>query len=92
MSIIEVNHVTKEYPLGQFQSLTTTALNQWRRLIGQPIEERAPFKALDDVSFSVEQGEVVGIMVPTGPAKPGGVRPYLIRAIDSLEYRYEDIR
>ncbi len=77
MSIIEVNHVTKEYKLGQLQSLKTTALNQWRRLTGQPVEERAPFKALDDVSFSVEQGEVVGIMVPTGPAKPGGVRPYL---------------
>ncbi len=62
MSIIEVNHVIREYQL-----------NQWRRLTGQPLEERAPFKALDDVSFSVEQGEVVGIMVPTGPAKPGGV-------------------
>ena len=70
MSIIEVNHVTKEYQLGQLHSLKTTALNQWRRLTGQPVEERAPFKALDDVSFSVEQGEVVGIMVPTGPAKP----------------------
>ena len=71
MPIIEVNHVTKEYKLGQLHSLKTTALNQWRRLTGQPVEERAPFKALDDVSFSVEQGEVVGIMVPTGPAKPG---------------------
>ena len=70
MSIIEVNHVTREYKLGQLHSLKTTALNQWRRLTGQPVEERAPFKALDDVSFSVEQGEVVGIMVPTGPAKP----------------------
>jgi len=92
MSIIEVNHVTKEYKLGQLQSMKTTMLNQWLRLRGQPIEERAPFKALDDVTFLVEHGEVVGIMVPTGPAKPGGVRPYLIRAIDSLEYRYEDIR
>ena len=46
MSIIEVNHVTKEYQLGQIQGLKTTALNQWRRLTGQPVEERAPFKAL----------------------------------------------
>ena len=68
MSIIEVNHVTKEYKLGQLHSLKTTALNQWRRLAG-PVEERAPFKALDDVSFSVEQGEVVGIIGTNGASK-----------------------
>jgi lipopolysaccharide transport system ATP-binding protein len=60
--IIEVNHVSKEYQLGQMQSLKTTALNQWRRLTGQPVEERAPFKALDEVSFNIEAGEVVGII------------------------------
>jgi len=59
MSIIEVNHVTKEYQLGELQSLKTTALNQWRGLTGQPVEERAPFKALNDVNFSIEQGEVL---------------------------------
>jgi len=69
MSIIEVSHVSKEYKLGQLQSLKTTALNQWRRLTGQPVEERAPFKALDDVSFSVEQGEVVGIIGTNGASK-----------------------
>ncbi len=62
MPIIEVNHVTKEYQLGQLQSLKNTALNQWRRLTGQPIVERAPFKSLDDVSFSIEPGEVAGII------------------------------
>jgi ABC-type polysaccharide/polyol phosphate transport system ATPase subunit len=59
MSIIEVNHVTKEYQLGTIQSLKTTALNQWRRLTGQPVEKRAPFKVLDNVTFSVEQGAVL---------------------------------
>ncbi|RFC35547.1 MAG: ABC-type polysaccharide/polyol phosphate transport system, ATPase component [Candidatus Nitrotoga sp. SPKER] len=69
MPIIEVNHVTKEYQLGQLQSLKTTALNQWRRVTGQPVEERAPFKALNDVTFSVEQGEVLGIIGHNGAGK-----------------------
>ena len=62
MPIIEVNHVTKECQLGQLQSVKTTALNQWRRLTGQPVEERVPFKSLDDVNFSIEPGEVAGII------------------------------
>ena len=62
MPIIEVNHVTKDYQLGTIQSVKTTALNQWRRLTGQPVEERAPFKALDNVTFLVEQNKIAGII------------------------------
>jgi lipopolysaccharide transport system ATP-binding protein len=69
MSIIEVNHVTKEFRLGQLGSLKQSALDAIRRMRGQPIPEQAPFKALDDIDFKVEQGEVVGIIGQNGAGK-----------------------
>ncbi len=69
MPIIEVNHVTKEFQLGQLRSLKQTALDAVARLRGHPPSERAPFKALDDVDFQVEQGEVLGIIGQNGAGK-----------------------
>ena len=69
MAIVEVNHVTKEFRLGQFHSLKQSALAAMARLRGHSAPERVRFKALDDVDFKVAPGEVVGIIGQNGAGK-----------------------
>lgn len=69
MTVIDVRDVTKEYKLGQLQSLKYGFQNFLRRLTGKKPERPKLFKALDEVSFSIQKGEVVGVIGSNGAGK-----------------------
>lgn len=67
--IIEVEHLTKEFRLGQLSGLGQNLRDGLARLRGKDVAPRQLFKALDDVSFTIRQGEVVGIIGHNGAGK-----------------------
>lgn len=69
MPIIEVNHLSKDFRLGQLRSMKDSFVEMLARLKGGPVQARRQFKALDDVSFEVRQGEVLGIIGHNGAGK-----------------------
>lgn len=69
MPIIEVNHLTKEFKLGQLRSLRHSLSGALARLRGAAPPTRPRFKALDDIHFHVDEGEVLGIVGTNGAGK-----------------------
>ncbi|HHM04776.1 MAG TPA: ABC transporter ATP-binding protein [Gammaproteobacteria bacterium] len=70
MAMIEVNNVTKTYQLGQLAGIKDSAKAVLAKLVGKPQPpRREAFKALDNVSFEVDEGEVVGIIGHNGAGK-----------------------
>jgi ABC-type polysaccharide/polyol phosphate transport system ATPase subunit len=69
MPIIEVCNVTKKFRLGQNRTLRQTLANAIARLGGKEAQTRKVFEALHEVSFSIEPGEIVGIIGHNGAGK-----------------------
>src|SRR5437868_448482 len=75
--ILEINHVSKQYRLGRDQRHTETfreyiqrkAATPFRILRGTHQTQDQRFWALRDVSFSVNEGEVVGVIGRNGAGK-----------------------
>jgi ABC-type polysaccharide/polyol phosphate transport system ATPase subunit len=69
MSIIEVKHLTKEFNLGAVTSIKDTIRHGIARITGKQTWDREKLRALNDVSFSIDEGEVVGIIGHNGAGK-----------------------
>jgi lipopolysaccharide transport system ATP-binding protein len=76
LPIIEVNHLSKEYELGRSMKHETFREYLMRKLSfasSHPPERRSDrarrFRALDDVSFEVAHGDVIGILGRNGAGK-----------------------
>jgi len=66
---ITLEHVTKEYRLGKLVTLKDSLGNALRSLRGHAPRARKTFRALEDVSFELQPGEVVGVIGHNGAGK-----------------------
>lgn len=70
--IIEVRNITKRYQLGEFgaSSLRDEIESFWKKLRGQhKTTQKNEFWALRDLSFTVNQGDIIGIIGRNGAGK-----------------------
>lgn len=67
--VVVANGIVKEYRLGATTGLRQNLINTLAKLRGDTVSTPILFKALDHVSFRVEQGEVVGIIGHNGAGK-----------------------
>ncbi len=73
-TVIDARGVSKRYRLGEFQAaygtLRESLVHAGRRMTGrEPRRSRQEIWALEDVSFDVAEGEVLGVIGPNGAGK-----------------------
>src|SRR5438128_10037698 len=69
MALIEVDHVTKEFQLGPTRAASAALRRMIARVRGRDLTSRGMLRALDNVSFTIERGEVVGVIGHNGAGK-----------------------